>query len=142
MYAERKGIIRKCVLALKTVINDGYDYAVPEGAEQSLYELKKENDSVFMFIDECVIKRPIEGFVDNCTTKVMYDVYKEWCKENRLFAEGKYTFITHFGYYNSKKAIYHGAKHTYFKDYTLSMDIKLEYGYVYGSDSMTKQIDY
>ena len=146
MYAERKGIIRKCVLALKTVIDAGYDYAVPESAEQSLYEFKKENDSVLMFIDECVVKRPIEGFVDNCTTKVMYDVYKEWCKENRLFAEGKYTFrdtfITHFGYDNSKKAIYRGAKHTYFKDYTLSMDTKLEYGYIYGSDSMPKQIDY
>ncbi len=87
MYAERKGIIRKCVLALKTVIDAGYDYAVPESAEQSFYELKKENDSVLMFIDECVIKRPIEGFVDNCTTKVMYDVYKEWYKENRLFEE-------------------------------------------------------
>lgn len=146
MYAERKGIIRKCILALKTVINAGYDYEVPESAEQSLYEFKKENDSVLMFIDECVVKRPIEGFVDNCTTKVMYDVYKEWCKENRLFAEGKYTFrntfITHFGYDNSKKAIYRGAKHTYFKDYTLSMDTKLEYGYIYGSDSMPKQIDY
>ena len=146
MYAERKGIIRKCVLALKTVIDAGYDYEVPESAEQSLYEFKKENDSVLMFIDECVVKRPIEGFVDNCTTKVMYDVYKEWCKENRLFAEGKYTFrntfITHFGYDNSKKAIYRGAKHTYFKDYTLSMDTKLEYGYIYGSDSMPKQIDY
>ena len=107
MYAERKGIIRKCVIALKTVIDAGYDYEVPESAEQSLYEFKKENDSVLMFIDECVVKRPIEGFVDNCTTKVMYDVYKEWCKENRLFAEGKYTFrdtfITHFGYYNSKR---------------------------------------
>ena len=146
MYAERKGIIRKCILALKTVIDAGYDYEVPESAEQSLNEFKKENDSVLMFIDECVVKRPIEGFVDNCTTKVMYDVYKEWCKENRLFAEGKYTFrdtfITHFGYDNSKKAIYRGAKHTYFKDYTLSMDTKLEYGYIYGSDSIPKQIDY
>ncbi len=145
MYAERKGIIRKCILALKTVIDAGYDYEVPESAEQSLNKFKKENDSVLMFIDECIVKRPIEGFVDNCTTKIMYDVYKEWCKENRLFAEGKYTFrdtfITHFGYENLKDAIYKNSKYTYFKEYTLATDIKEEYTHIYGHDSILQKIN-
>ena len=145
LYTERIGIIRKCVLALKTVIDAGYEYAVPESAKESLNVFKKENDSVLMFIDECVVKRPIDGFVDNCTTKIMYEVYKEWCKDNRLFAEGKYTFrevfITHFGYENSQDAIYKTNKYRYFKDYTLSLEVKDEYRTIYGYDSIPEQIN-
>ena len=144
MYAERKGIIRKCVLALKTVIDAGYDYAVPESAEQSLNEFKIENDSVLSFINECVVERPIAGVMDDCTAKKMYDVYCEWCKENKLFAEGKQTFnkilTNHFGYEDVKSAIYRDAKHKYFRKYTLSQDIKREYQYVYGVDSMPQPI--
>ena len=144
MYAERKGIIRKCVLALKTVIDAGYDYAVPESAEQILNEFKIENDSVLSFINECVIERPISGIMDDCTAKKMYDVYCEWCKENKLFAEGKQTFnkilTNHFGYEDVKSAIYRDAKHKYFRKYTLSQDIKREYQYIYGVDSMPQPI--
>ena len=144
LYAERIGIIRKCVLALKSVIDAGYEYAIPESAKESLNVFKKENDSVLMFIDECVIKRPIEGFVDNCTTKIMYEVYKEWCKDNRLFAEGKYTFrevfITHFGYENTQDAIYKTNKYRYFKDYTLAQDIKDEYHVIYGYDALPEKM--
>ena len=144
LYAERKGIIRKCVLALKTVIQAGYNYAIPTSAIDSLDDFKKKNDSVLMFIDECVVKRPIDGFVDNCTTKIMYEVYKEWCKDNRLFAEGKYTFreafITHFGYENSQDAIYKTNKYRYFKDYTLAPEIKDEYHTIYGYDAMPEQM--
>ena len=76
----------------KTVIDAGYDYAVPESAEQSLNEFKIENDSVLSFINECVVKRPTSK-LDNCTTKIMYDVYKEWCKDNNYgYYEGKRTF--------------------------------------------------
>ena len=144
LYAERIGIIRKCVLALKTVIDAGYEYAVPESAKESLKAFKKENDSVLMFIDECVVKRPIEGFIDNCTTKIMYEVYKEWCKDNRLFAEGKVifrkSFITHFGYENAQDAIYKNMKNRYFKDYTLASEIKDEYHTIYGYDALPEQM--
>ena len=144
MYAERKGIIRKCVLALKMVIDAGYDYAVPKSAEQSLNEFKIENDSVLSFINECVVERPIAGIMDDCTAKKMYDVYCEWCKENKLFAEGKQTFnkilTNHFGYEDVKSAIYRDAKHKYFRKYTLSQDIKREYQYIYGVDSMPQSI--
>ena len=139
MKLECVGIVRKWVLALKTVIDAGYRYDIPETSKESLEKFKIENDSVLSFISECVVKRPTSK-MDNCTTKMMYDIYKEWCKDNNGgYAEGKQTFkkifTEHFGYKTPDAAIVR-TDNTYYRDYTLSLDTKEEYRYIYHYDSV------
>lgn len=141
MYAERAGIVKKAVKALKIVIGNGYSYTNPPAAAKSLEEYKVENNSILSFIAECVVPRPA-GFRDNCTTKIMFDVYKAWCADNNNgYAETKRSFNTefaaHFGYESIKDAISRTSSNTYFTDYTLSKEAKRDYARIYGYDSIT-----
>lgn len=139
MKLECVGIVRKWVLALKTTIDAGYNYNIPEKSKQILNDFKIENNSVLSFISECVIKRPTSK-LDSCTTKKMYDVYKEWCKDNNSgYAEGKQSFkklfTEHFGYKTPNDAVVR-TDNTYYRDYTLSLDAKEEYRHIYRYDSV------
>lgn len=139
MKLECVGIVRKWVLALKTTIDAGYNYNIPEKSKQILNDFKIENNSVLSFINECVIKRPTSK-LDSCTTKKMYDVYKEWCKDNNSgYAEGKQSFkklfTEHFGYKTPNDAVVR-TDNTYYRDYTLSLDAKEEYRHIYRYDSV------
>lgn len=141
LYAERAGIVKKAVKALKIVIGNGYSFSTPPSAEKALRRYKIENNSVLSFIQDCVVPRPA-GMRDSCTTKKMYDVYVAWCKDNNGgYADGKQTFsrefAAHFGYESAKDAISRSSSNTYFTDYTLSPDTKRDYAKVYGFDSIT-----
>ena len=139
MKLEYVGIVRKWVLALKTVIDAGYRYDIPEKSKESLEKFKIENDSVLSFISECVVKR-LTSKLDNCTTKIMYEVYKEWCKNNN---NGHYesnptfkrTFTQYFGYKEPEDAVIKYSN-TYYKDYTISIECKKDYCNIYGYDSI------
>lgn len=137
MKKEQSGIIRKWILALKTVIDAGYRYAIPEKSKDSLKQFKIENSSILTFINECVVKRPTSR-LDNCTVKTMYEVYKAWCKDNsnghyETNQKFKKTFTEHFGYKSPEDGIIKNSTY-YYKDYTLSIDCKKDYAHIYGHD--------
>lgn len=141
LYTERAGIVQRIVRALKTVIDNNYNLTIPITSENTLKRYKIDNNSVLAFIDECVVPRPVYTHRDNCTTKIMYDIYVAWCKDNNGgYAEGKRTFLSefaaHFGYDSPKDAISRSSITTHFTDYTLSLDAKRDYAHIYGYDTI------
>ena len=140
LYAERNGIVRKAVFALKKTLDNGINFTIPQCCFDNVEKFKIDNDSILSFINECVVSRPNGKIIDSCSCKRMYDVYKEWCKDNNNgYAEGKQafnnTFIKYFGYFDLKSAITK-RETSYFKDYTLSRECKMNYQKIYGYDSV------
>ena len=83
MYSERESIIAKYLIpALQEVIKNGYKFDVPESSIRQRAEYQRDNSPVLSFFDECCTDRPHGKIYDNCTTKKVYDVFCEWCKEN------------------------------------------------------------
>ena len=141
LYAERNGIVRKAVFALKKTLDNGINFTIPQCCFDNVEKFKIDNDSVLSFINECVVKRPDSRISDECSCGKMFDVYKEWCKDNNNgYYEGKQTFnktlAKHFGYNNVTDSITRRGT-TYFKEYTLSLECKKEYVRIYGYDSIT-----
>ena len=139
LYAERNGIVRKAVLALKKTLDNGMNFTIPQCCFDNVEKFKIENDSILSFIDECVVKRPTAK-LDNCTVKVMYDVYKAWCEDNNkghheTNQKFKKVFIKYFDYKTPEDAIIKNNTN-YYKDYTLSLDCKKDYARIYGYDSI------
>ena len=92
MFLEREGIVYLAVMAMKEAVNNGYKFSIPEICSKNSLSYKEENDSVALFYSECCTHRPDGKILDKCTTKEVFDVYKEWCKDNNG------------GHYESKKA--------------------------------------
>ena len=141
LYAERNGIVRKAVFALKKTLDNGINFTIPQCCFDNVEKFKIDNDSILSFINECVVKRPDSRISDECSCGKMFDVYKEWCKDNNNgYYEGKQTFnktlAKHFGYNNVTDSITRRGT-TYFKEYTLSLECKKEYARIYGYDSIT-----
>lgn len=79
MFAEREAIINMLVPVIKRVITNNYELDVPSDCANENQEYQKNNNAVRLFIDECTEPRQKK---DNCTTKVIYDVFKCWCMDN------------------------------------------------------------
>lgn len=82
MFAERNGIVRKCVQALQKVIANGYRYDEPRCVEDARDAYQQDNSSVIGFVTECMCDRAPGDYKDGVTTSKVFDVYQEWCKKN------------------------------------------------------------
>lgn len=82
MYAEREAIVYMAVLGAKKVIENGYNFDIPEDCLLEREQYKKDNSPVAMFFDECCEMRKSGKITDSCTTKKMHDVFKAWCIDN------------------------------------------------------------
>lgn len=82
MFAEREAIVYRCVMAVKKVIENGYRFDIPAECMKELDEYQKDNSPCIQFFDECCIMRPDGKIRDNCTTRKVHDVLKEWCRDN------------------------------------------------------------
>ena len=86
-----------------------------------------------------MIKRPTGSVTDSCTTQIVYEVYKEWCKDNnhgysKTAKEFRDELSEILGKsYRDAKVRIHGL--SYYKDITLSMEAKTNYRRIYGNDS-------
>lgn len=140
MYAEREGIVYKCVAALQDVIRNGYRYSEPQCVLDARQQYMEDNSTVITFFHECMVRR--NGTVkDNCTAGKLYDVYKAWCVDNNNgYAETARAFRDKLCEYlgkDYKELTVHTKNGTCYRDYTLSLDAKKQYVRVYGFDNLS-----
>lgn len=139
LYAERGGIIYKSVMALKRLIDRGYQFIEPESVKEARDAYHSENNTVIAFFEDCMIAREGGKIKDQCTTGRVYKVYREWCKDNNHgFAKTAKEFRTELAAYLGVEykdmIVRRGSGGSYFKDYTLSDEMKENYRKVYGYD--------
>lgn len=143
LYAEREGIVYKCVMALKDAISNGYTFAEPNSVTVARAEYKNENSTVISFWSECIVPRKGEKLADHCTVGKIYNVYRAWCYDNN------------HGYCKTSKEFREGiaellgARHedvtvrrscgVVYKDFTIAADIKQHYIKVYGYDNSPEE---
>ena len=132
MFAEREGIVQKCVKALQTVIANGYKFSEPESVVAARAEYQASNSTVLSFAEECLCPWP-KGTVDDysCTTGKIYKVYAAWCKDNNNgYSKSAKEFRdelaasmgTSFAEISTRR---HG--NTFYKELTLTEDAKNDY---------------
>ena len=132
MYAEREGIVQKCVKALQTVITNGYKFSEPESVSVARSEYQATNSTVLTFAEECLCPWP-KGTVDDlsCTTGKIYKVYTAWCKDNNNgYSKSAKEFRDELASsLNTTFAEMATRRHgnTFYKDLTLTEDAKTDY---------------
>ena len=138
MYAEREGIVYKCIDALMDVIRNGYRYSEPKCVLDARNTYMEDNSTVITFFHECMVPRKHK---DNCTTGKLYDVYRAWCVDNNNgYAETARAFRDKLCEYlgsSYKELTVHTENGTCYRDYTLSFDAKRQYARVYGYDNLS-----
>ena len=118
LYAERDGIVRKAVHALRAVIQNGYRFTEPQSVLSAREEYMVENNSVLAFHAECMMKRPEGAKCSEVTTGKVYRIYQAWCRlNNNGFAKTAREFRTTLA--------------RYYKTDFSSMTIRRSYGNVY-----------
>ncbi|MCQ2414064.1 MAG: phage/plasmid primase, P4 family [Clostridia bacterium] len=140
MYAERDGIFYKAVLALQSVIRNGYRFSEPESVKKARSDYRGENSSVIAFFKECMTERPHPKIEDSCTTGKVYAVYKAWCADNangyaKPAADFRGQLAEHIGA-APEDLIVHTKRGNFYRNYTLTLEAKSEYVRAYGYDSV------
>lgn len=132
MYAEREGIVQKCVKALQTVIANGYKFSEPDSVVAARAQYRAENSTVITFFEECMCPWP-EGKIggSTITTGTIHRVYAAWCKlNNNGYAKSAKEFreelAAHLGTtFADMTTRCHG--NTYYKEFTLTDDTQDNY---------------
>lgn len=127
MYAEREGIVQKCVRALQTVISNGYKFSEPESVIAARSQYQATNSTVITFFQECMCHWP-EGKIggSTITTGKIHKAYLQWCKDNNNgYARSAKEFRDELAaYLNTTFADTTTRVHgnTYYKEWTLTDD--------------------
>lgn len=137
MHQEGEAIINMLIPHIKEVINNGYEYHVPQECIANREEYKKENSLVKLFLDECTEPRKV---YDSCTTKKMYDVFKAYCGDNArgytpTNQEFRKELVNIYGV-NDIKELQKCVKGSYYYPFTLTLSAKQDYAKAYGYDSI------
>ncbi len=139
LFQERTGIIYKCIMALKRVIDNGYRYTEPESVKAARKAYHDENNTVIAFFHDCMVERPDGKVKDGCTTGKVYKVYQEWCRDNnhgfaKTAKEFRDELSLHVGTSYQDMIVRRGNGGSFFKLYTLSDEAKTNYHKAYGYD--------
>lgn len=131
MFAEREGIVQKAVIALQTVIANGYTFTEPESVKLAREEYCAENSSVISFFNECMCRRTSDRITDGCTTGMVYNAYKAWCNDNngghrRTAKDFRNKLAEHLGTTFDEMTIRH-SDGNYYINYTLTDDARRLY---------------
>ncbi|MCL2410534.1 MAG: phage/plasmid primase, P4 family [Treponema sp.] len=135
LLTEIEYIISLAIKELQKVIDNGYNYVIPQSVRDSREYYKKQNSSFLLFFDECTTPRLDGKIYDKCTRKKFYDVYAAWCKDNnRGVSETKPAVLKMLE--SMGKAASYQDKHgnRYYRDFTLTLETKRDYSKVYGYD--------
>lgn len=135
LYSERAGIVRRAVLALKRVIERGYNYADCAASEESLKGYKWENDTVTLFAEDCLMGRAEGEPLDpRATTKRVFDVYRQWCRENANgHSEPKRVFTKRMAeVFGDAGTVKRTKTNTYFKGLTFKPSVSDDYRAYWG----------
>ena len=133
MYAEREAIVCAAVCALKSVIDNGRRFAIPQSCQLQKERYRIENSPVLSFYEECCCER--KAAIDGYTCSKMYEVCKIWCKDNGRYIPKKSDFRQELAEYLADgdvsriTKIVHGSRYFTF---TLNEEAKQEYGNIYG----------
>ena len=131
MYAEREGIVHKAVLALQTVIANGYRFSEPESIHVIRETYRRENNTVICFFEECMEEREESKYTDGATTGRIYNVYKAWCQDNnhgfsKTAKEFRDELAAHVGS-TFKDISLHTRTGTYYRTFTLTQEVMMHY---------------
>lgn len=137
LYAEREGIVQKAIVALLKVLHQGYRFSEPASVVKAREFYMHENNTVISFWNECIVQRKHK---DNATTGKIYEIYKIWCSDNhhgsaKTAKEFREAVSEHLGIPYADM-IMHTKKGRFFRDYTLSLEIKQLYSRIYGYDAI------
>jgi len=129
LLEEKEYIVSLAIKGLMEVINNGYQYDIPEICKQRNQLYRVENDSFLSFYEECLVDRPEnEPIKDKCTVKIIYQTYKEWCKANNGgYAQTKKEMKKMLTDMGKGEIIHTNGGYDYFKYITLSLRAKKEY---------------
>ncbi|MDR1754263.1 MAG: hypothetical protein LBR74_05085, partial [Eubacterium sp.] len=139
LMTEIEYIISLAINELQRVIENGYDYIVPDSCKAAREIFKKKNSSFLQFFEECTEPRPDGKVYDNCTRKKFYDVYVAWCKDNnREIAETKPACVKELESMGQDKVYQDKNGNRYYQQFTLTLETKRDYSKVYGFDNTMK----
>lgn len=82
MFAERKTIVYRAVMAARKVVENGYRFDIPEECDQALKDYEISNSPAIQFFEECCRMRPKSEIKDNCTTRRIHEAFRQWCFDN------------------------------------------------------------
>ena len=139
LYAERNGIVYKAIMALRTVIANGYHFSEPESVSTARAQYMTDNNTIISFYNECITKRPNDKIEDSCTTGRIYKVYKAWCIDNnngyaKTYREFRETLAAHLGTTFNDMTVKRNLG-TFYCEYSLTLEAKQQYANIYGYDS-------
>ena len=138
MYAERDGIVYKAVIALQTVIANGYRFSEPETVAKARKEYQSTNSTVVSFFEECMCAWPQKKINPHCTTGRIFKVYQAWCRDNNQgYAKTAKEFREELAAYldtTYTDMTIRRNGNTYYRDYTLTLETKEQYPREYGYD--------
>ena len=83
LFKERDGIIYKAVTALKTAVQNNYQFSIPQNCLENLNEYKRENSYPVEFWITYV--RKLNSDESPCLeSQKIYDYFRHWCEEQGL----------------------------------------------------------
>ena len=130
LLEEKEYIVSLAIKGLMEVINNGYQYDVPEMCKKRNQLYRIENDSFLSFYEECIVDRPKNKPIkDDCTIKMMYEVYREWCRVNNGgYCQTKKEMKQMLTDMGKGEQAHRNGGYDYFKYVTLSQTALREYG--------------
>ena len=139
MYREREGIVYKAVMALKDVIENGYQFSEPECVSLARQQYRSLNNSVISFADECLCPWPNGKINPKCTTGKIYKVYQAFCKENnngyaKTAREFREELADYFGTTFDEMTVKRQGNN-YYKELSLTYEAKVQFEKEYGYDA-------
>lgn len=141
MFAERDGIVYKAVMALRTVIDNGYRFSEPESVENARQDYRNSNSSVISFAEECLCPWPDGRINSHCTTGRIFKVYAAWCKDNNNgYAKTAREFREDLAEYCGMGVAEMTTRrngNTFYKNLSLTQEAKVQYQREYGYDDTT-----
>lgn len=139
MFREREGIVYKAVMALKDVIENGYQFSEPECVSLARQQYRSLNNSVISFADECLCPWPNGKINQKCTTGKIYKVYQAYCKENnngyaKTAREFREELADYFGTTFDEMTVKRQGNN-YYKELSLTYEAKVQFEKEYGYDA-------
>lgn len=89
LYAERDAIFSLAINELLKLIQNGYRFEVPALSQARMESFIEQNNQIDDFINEyCVL-----GLEHKVPSRILYQAYEKFCKDNCLFAHSQTTFL-------------------------------------------------
>ena len=131
LLAERAGVVYRMVMALKTVINNGYRFTEPESVKTDRALYRNHNSTVVTFFEDCMMPIPAGEKGRQCTVMKVYTAYMGWCRDNnrgygKSFREFKDELAAHLGT-TAKELTIRRREGIVYRNYTLTLETAAAY---------------